>query len=67
MEKLIPEKFKTMIQANCDIKVNPIKVGNPQLNSILEWVYQIIEKVKYKFKVQDMAVDDENPWDRLLA
>ena len=60
-------EFKTMIQANYGITVKPITSRNPQANSILERVHQTIGNIIRTFKVQDMVLDDDNPWDGILA
>ena len=60
-------EFKTMIQSDYGIKVRPIPIINPQANSILERVHQIIGNIIHIFKVQDMALDDKNPWDGILT
>ena len=56
-----------MIQANYGITVKLITSRNPQANSILERVHQTIGNIIRTFKVQDMVLDDENPWDGILA
>ena len=56
-----------MFQVNNDIEVNGITARNPQAISILERVHQRIVNIICIFKVQDMALNDENPWDRILA
>ena len=55
-------EFKTKIQVNYDIIVKPITSRNPQASSILEWVHQTIDNIIRTFKVQNMILDDENPW-----
>ena len=60
-------EFKTMIQANYGITVKPINSRNLQANSILERVHQTIGNIIRTFKVQDIVLDDENSWDRILA
>ena len=60
-------EFKTMIQADYSITVNHITSRNPQANFILERVHQTIGNIICTFKVQDMILDDENPWDGILA
>ena len=60
-------EFKTMIQANYGFTVKPITSRNLQANSILERIDQTIDNVIRTFKVQDMVLDDENPWDGILA
>ena len=56
-----------MIQFNYNITVKAITSRNPQANSILERVHQTIGHIIRTFKVQDMVLDDENPWDGILA
>ena len=60
-------EFKTMIQANCSITVKLITSIIPQANSILERVHQTIGNIICIFKVQDMVLNDESPWDGILA
>ena len=60
-------KFKTMIQADYSITVKPFTSRNPQANSILEMIHQTICNIIHTFKVQDMVIDDENPWDGIIA
>ena len=59
--------FKTMIQANYGITVNPIPTRNSQANFILERVHQTIGNIIRTFIVQDMVLNDESPWDGILA
>ena len=56
-------EFKSIVQAYYGIIVKPITSRNPQPNSILERVHQTIDYIICTFEVQDMVVDDENPWD----
>ena len=59
--------FKSMIEKDYGIKVRPITTRNPQANAILERVHQTIGNIIRTFKVQDMVLDDDNPWDGILA
>ena len=54
-------EYKTVIQADYGIGVKPITSRNPQANSILERVHQIIGNIIRTFKVQDVVLNDENP------
>ena len=56
-----------MIQAGYGITVKPVILRNAQVNSILERDHQIRSNIIRTFKVQEMALDDENPWDRILS
>ena len=60
-------KFKTMIQADYGITIKPITSRNPRANSISERIHQTMGKIIRMFKVQDMVLYDENPWDGILA
>ena len=60
-------EFKIMTQTDYNITVKHINSRNPQASSILKRVHQTIDNIIRTFKVQDMALDDDNPWDRILA
>ena len=60
-------EFGKMIINNYSIMVKPITSRNPQANAILERVHQTIGNILRTFKVQNMILDDENPWDGILA
>ena len=59
--------FREMIINDYGITVKPITSRNPQANAILERVYQIIGNILRTFTVQNMVLDDENPWDGILG
>ena len=60
-------EFKSMIQADYGITVKPITSRNTQANSMLERFHQTIGNIIRTFKVQDIVLNDENPWDRIVA
>ena len=60
-------EFKTLIEDDYGITIKPITARNPQANAILERVHQTIGNIIRTMKVQDMVLDDENPWDGILA
>ena len=60
-------KFKTLIEDDYGITIKPITVQNPQANVILELVHQTISNIIRTMKAQDMFLDDENPWNGILA
>ena len=64
---LSPAEFKTMIQVNCSIQIKPITARDPRANSILERVHQTKGNIIRTFKVQDIILNNENTWDRILA
>ena len=60
-------EFRKMIINDYGITVNRVTSMNPQTNAILERVHQQIGNILRTFKVQNMVLDDENPWDGILA
>ena len=56
-------EFKTISQADYSITVKPITSRNPQANFILESAHQTIGNIISSFKVQDIMLDDEKPWE----
>ena len=60
-------KFKAIIQADYSIAVKPITSRHQHANFILERVHQTIGNIIRTFKVQDIVLDNENPWDGILA
>ena len=56
-----------MIINDYGIMLTPITPRNPQTNSILERVHQTIGNILCTLKKQNMVLDDENPWDSILA
>ena len=49
------------------ITVKPITSRNLQANTILERVHQRIGNILRTFKIQNMVLDEKNPWDGILA
>ena len=60
-------EFREMIINDYGITVKPITSRNAQANAILERVHQTIGNSLRTFKVQNMVLDDKNPWDGILA
>ena len=60
-------EFKTLIDKDYGITKRPITARNPQANAILERVHQTIGNIIRTMKVHEMTLDDENPWDGILA
>ena len=60
-------KLREMIINDYDITVKPIISMNPQTSIMLERAHQMIGKSLRTFKVQNMALDDENLWSGILA
>ena len=60
-------EFREMIINDYSIMVTSVTSRNPQANAILERVHKIIGNILRTFKVQNMVLDDKNPWDGILA
>ena len=60
-------KFREMITNDYNKMVIPITSRNFQANAILERVHQAIGNILHTFKVQNMVLDDQNPWNGILA
>ena len=60
-------EFREMITNDYGITVKPITSRNPQANAILERVHQTIGNILRTFKVQNMVLDDKNPWNSILT
>ena len=60
-------EFKELIEKDYGIPIKPITTRNPQANAILECIHQTIGNIIRTFKVNEMVLDDDNPWDGILA
>ena len=56
-----------MVEKDYGLKINRITTRNPQANAILERVHQTIGNMIRTMQVQNMVLDDENPWDGVLS
>ena len=57
----------TMLANDYGIPYSPISIRNPQANAIVERVHQTIGNIIRTFKIQEMDLDDENPWEGILS
>jgi transposase InsO family protein len=60
-------EFRTLIDEDYGIELKHITTRNPQANAILERVHQTIGNIIRTMNIQQMVLDDENPWDGILA
>ena len=60
-------KFRELITNDYGTTIKPITPKNSQTYAISERVHQTIGNILRTFKVQNMVLDDENPWDGILA
>ena len=58
---------RDMVTNDYGIMVRLITSRNPLANAILERVHQVLSKILRAFKVQDLVLDDKNPWDGILV
>lgn len=60
-------EFAKMIDEDYGIKKKPITTRNPQSNSILERIHQTLGNMIRTFEINDIDVDDEDPWAGILS
>ena len=54
-------------QTSYGIKCKPIKVRNPQANAIVEHVHQVIGNMIRKYELEDIYLDENDPWGGILS
>ena len=52
-----------MMANDYGIPCSPISTRNPQANTIVERAHQTIGNIIHIFKIQQMDLDSEKPWD----
>ena len=60
-------KFKTMMANDYRILCNSISIRNPQAKAIVERVHQTTGNITRTFRIQEINLDNENPWEGLLS
>jgi len=65
--EFIGHEFKNTVQNEYGIKCKPITVKNPQANSIIERVHQTIGNMIRTFELEDIYLDEEDPWIGILS
>ena len=60
-------EFKIMMENDYRISCSPISMRNPQANAIVERVHQTIGNIIRTFKIQEMDLGNENPWEGILS
>ena len=56
-----------MMANDCRIPCKSISIRNLQVNAIVVRVHHIIGDVIHTFKIQQMDLDNENPWKGILS
>ena len=64
--KEILAKFKIMMANDYGIPCNSISIRNLQANTIVERVHQAIVNITHSFIIQQMDLDNEDPWRGIL-
>ena len=61
-------EFTSMIENDYGIKRKAITTRNPQANSVIERIHQVIGNIVRTYTVRDAEeLDEENPWDGILS
>ena len=60
-------EFANMIENDYGITKAPTSRKNPQANGILERIHQTIANIIRTFEVQDMEIDENDPWSGILS
>ena len=56
-----------MIENEFRIKTKPGSLGNPQADTIIEIIYQVLENLVHKYNIQEKYVDDSDSWMGIIA
>ena len=60
-------EFAEMVTNDYGLKKSPASTRNPQANSILERIHQTIGNIIRTFQAHEEDLDEERPWDGILA
>ena len=60
-------EFADMVKNDYGLSKHGATKRNPQANAIIERIHQTIGNIIRTFQVQDAYLDEENPWDGILA
>ena len=66
-KKELLAELKTITANDYGIPCYSIRVRNPQANAIVKRVQQTIGNIIRTFKIQEMDLDNENPWEGSLS
>jgi hypothetical protein len=62
-------EFKSVLKEMCDnfgIKCRPTTSYNPQGNSIIEWIHQVMGNMLRNFELEEREHDPDDPWNEFL-
>jgi hypothetical protein len=61
-------EFCHMIEEDYGITSRPITIQNPQANSIIEHVHQVMSNIVHTYELKENTyIDEDNPWAGILA
>ena len=67
MNSLVLYFLNDIIEDEYVIKVKCATMENTQVNSILERIHQVIEKLVCTFNLQNIYRDEDDPWSGIIA
>ena len=65
--EFIGQDFKDMIKKDYGIKGKPITTRNPQANSVIERIHQVLANMVRTFELENKYLDKEDPWKSILG
>ena len=61
-------EFCRMVEKDYNIRSRPITIQNPQANSIIERVHQVVSNMVRTYELEENTyIDEDNPWAGILA
>ena len=61
-------EFRRMVEKDYGVRSRPITIQNPQANSIIERVHQVVSNMVCTYELEENTyVDEDNPWAGILA
>ena len=61
------KEFQQVFKKDYGIKGKPITARNPQANTIVKRVHQVIGNMARTFELENRYLDEDDPWKGLLA
>ena len=65
--EFIGQHSQKLIKEDYGVKAKPITVRNPQSNTIVERVHQLIGNIIRTFKLESNYLDEDDPWKSILS
>ena len=64
--EFIGPSFQELVKDVYQIKMKPITVKNPQANSVLERIHQVLANMLRTFELEEREVNEDDPWTGIL-